>query len=122
MNLAQRYGLPKEGGIIHGEPLASKLLLEIGLLNKFHIPQEALSPGGAALKCILDASDSDYRVAALRFHGFKKEEDNGYAAIVMSKRMFTTADLIAKVTELSSQMDITGAGRFELIQVKHEKN
>jgi len=122
MNLAQRYGLPKEGGIIHTEPLASRLLLEIGLLNKFHIPQQSLSQGGAALKGVLDASDLEYYVAGLRFHGFRKEEDNGYAAIVMSKKMFTKDDLVAKVTELASQMDITGVGGLELIEVKHEKN
>jgi hypothetical protein len=121
MNLAQRYGLPKEGGIIHTEPLASRLLLEIGLLNKFHIPQEALSRGGAALKGILDATVPDYYVAALRFHGFRKEEDNGYAAIVMSKKVFTKADVVAKITELSSQMDITGAS-LDFVEVDHEKN
>jgi hypothetical protein len=121
MNFAERYGLPIEGGIIHAEPLASKLILELGLIDKFQIPDSALTPGGAAMKCIIDATNPDYYVAALRFHGFAKKEDNGYAAIVMSKKHFKQKDLIAKIEELESQMEITGA-RLEIIKVKHSDN
>jgi hypothetical protein len=98
VTLSERYKLPIEGGIIHTEPLASRLLLELGLIDRFHIPEAALSHGGAALKGILDATVCDYYVAALRFHGFVKDEDNGYGAIVMSKKLFTKADLVAKGT------------------------
>jgi hypothetical protein len=121
MSLAARYGLPDEGGILHTEPLATRLILELGLIDKFQIPHDALTPGGAALKGIIDVTVHDYYVAALRFHGFAKKEDNGYAAIVMSKKLFKQKDLLAKIEELTSQMGITGA-RFEFIKVKHSDN
>src|SRR2546428_5314151 len=120
-SLARRYGLPEEGGMIHTEPLASRLILELGLIDKFQIPDDALSRGGAALKGIVDATVPDYYVAALRFHGFAKKEDNGYGAIVMSKKLFTQQELIAKITELASQMGITGA-KFEVVKINHGQN
>ena len=121
MSIADRYELPAEGGFIHTEPDASRLMLELGLIDKFHIPEQALSDGKAALKGILDLTVEDYYVAALRFHGFVNEEENGYAAIVMAKNVFTKADLIAKISELAAQMGIDSA-RFGFIEVTHENN
>lgn len=103
--LAERYGLPVQGGIVHTEPMASRLVLELGLADKLKIPEESLSPKKASMQSVFDASDGKYFVAVLRFHGFQKEEDNGYAAIVMSKRLFTQADVFKKVQELAGQMD-----------------
>ena len=115
MTIAQRYGLPIEGGTIFTEPAASRIVLELGLIDKLKVTQQGLSTKKATFQGIVDATVDDYYVAALRFHGFEKEEDNGFAAIVMSKAHFTCVDVIAKVRELAVQMDASLAAWYPVI-------
>jgi hypothetical protein len=105
MKLALRYGLPFHGGTVTTEPQASSLLVEVGLIDKFQLPKKRATAPKGTYECIADATIPDYFLGGFYFHGFDKEEDNGYAVILMSKEHFQFQHLLAQMKALARAMD-----------------
>ena len=103
--ITQRYGLPFEGGTVTTEPHASSLLVEVGLIDKFQLPKQRATAPKRTYECIADATIPDYLFGGFYFHGFDREEDNGYAVVLMSKERFSLIDLLAHIKKLAQAMD-----------------
>ena len=94
---------PHEVFKVMDDAAASALLIELELLG--HFEKQGLAT--CSLAAAIEKEHATHWIVGLKFHGFARESDNGYAVLALPKSSFGMADAFAQVSKLSAAVEGT---------------